>query len=153
MAVERRMLAPSCLSFRLFTYRGFCQNGVKFPSALCLAGKETWWQLASRCCWNRARPWHASELVSFLVRLRTYQHPGYNNSRTIKKVIIKLIPDFYRSSQILNERWTYLFSYIRGAPNIGGIKFVRLHLVFMISQYWTCFMSPLWRLELFWGGF
>jgi len=38
--------------------------------------KKTWWQLASRCCWNRARPWHASELVSFLVGLRTYQHPG-----------------------------------------------------------------------------
>jgi len=28
----------------------------------------------SRCCWYRARPWHASELVSFLVRLRIYQH-------------------------------------------------------------------------------
>ena len=39
--------------------------------------KKTWWQLASRCCWNRARPWHASELISFLVGLRTYQHPGY----------------------------------------------------------------------------
>jgi len=38
--------------------------------------KKTWWQLASRCCWNRARPWHASELVSFLVGLRIYQHPG-----------------------------------------------------------------------------
>ena len=38
--------------------------------------KKTWWQLASRCCWNRARPWHASELVSLLVRLSTYQHPG-----------------------------------------------------------------------------
>ena len=33
-------------------------------------------QLASRCCWNRARPWHASELVSFVVGLRIYQHPG-----------------------------------------------------------------------------
>ena len=41
----------------------------EFPSAPCPAGKETWWQLASRLCWNRARPWHASELVSFLVRL------------------------------------------------------------------------------------
>jgi hypothetical protein len=42
----------------------------------CLAGKEARWQLASRCCWNRARPWHASETVSFLVGLRTYQHLG-----------------------------------------------------------------------------
>ena len=38
--------------------------------------KKTWCQLASRCCWNRVRPWHTSEVVSFLVRLRTYQHPG-----------------------------------------------------------------------------
>jgi len=38
--------------------------------------KKAWWQLASRCCWNRARPWHACELVSFLVGLRSYQHPG-----------------------------------------------------------------------------
>ena len=44
--------------------------------ALPCRGKKTWWQLASRCCWNRALPWHASELVSFMVRLRTYQHPG-----------------------------------------------------------------------------
>jgi len=54
----------------------FCQNGVNFPQRLALQWKKTWWQLASRCCWNRARPWHASELVSFLVGLRTYQHPG-----------------------------------------------------------------------------
>ena len=45
-------------------------------SALPCRGKKTWWQLASRCCWNRARPWHASELVSFLVGLRIYQNPG-----------------------------------------------------------------------------
>jgi len=32
--------------------------------------------LVSRSCWNRARPCHASVLVSFLVGLRTYQHPG-----------------------------------------------------------------------------
>ena len=38
--------------------------------------KGTWWQLASRFCWNRARPWHASEVISFLVGLRTFQHPG-----------------------------------------------------------------------------
>jgi len=38
--------------------------------------RKTWWQLESRCCWNRARPWHAFELVSFLVGLRTYQHSG-----------------------------------------------------------------------------
>ena len=48
---------------------------VRMASAPCLAGKETWWQAASRC-WNRVRPLHASELVSFLVSIRNYQHPG-----------------------------------------------------------------------------
>ena len=51
---------------------------ISFGALPCRGGKKkTWWQLASRCCWNRPRPWHASELVSFLVRLRTYQHPRY----------------------------------------------------------------------------
>jgi len=31
--------------------------------------KKTWWQLASRFCWNLATPWDASELVSVLVGL------------------------------------------------------------------------------------
>ena len=54
----------------------FLSEWREFPSVPCLAGKKkTWWQFTSRC-WNRARPWHASELVSFLVGLRTYQHPG-----------------------------------------------------------------------------
>ena len=44
--------------------------------ALSCRKKKTWWQLASRCCRNRARPWHASELVSFLFGLMTHQHPG-----------------------------------------------------------------------------
>jgi len=38
--------------------------------------RKIWWQLTSRCCWNRARPWQSFELVSFLVGLRTYQHSG-----------------------------------------------------------------------------
>ena len=34
----------------------FLSEWREFPSAPCLAGKKkTWWQLASRCCWNRAR--------------------------------------------------------------------------------------------------
>jgi len=48
----------------------FLSEWCEFPSAP-FAGKDTWRQLASRFCWNRARPWHASELVSFLVGLRT----------------------------------------------------------------------------------
>ena len=49
---------------------------ISFGPLLCRGKKKTWGQLASRCCWNRARPLHASELVSFLVGLRTYQQPG-----------------------------------------------------------------------------
>ena len=51
---------------------------------------KSWWQLASRCCWNRARPWHASELFSFLVGLRTYQHPCISPStrRHIPKAFV-----------------------------------------------------------------
>ena len=47
---------------------------ISFGTLPC-RGKKNWWQLASRYCWNRARPWHPSGLVSFLVGLRTYQHP------------------------------------------------------------------------------
>jgi len=55
----------------------FLSEWREFPSAPCLAGGEkTWWLLASRYCWNRECPWHAFELVSFPVGLRTYQHPG-----------------------------------------------------------------------------
>ena len=39
-------------------------------------GEKTWWQLESQCFWNCVRPWHASDLVSFLVGLKTYQHLG-----------------------------------------------------------------------------
>ena len=51
---------------------------ISFGALLCR--KKKTWQLASRCCWSRACPWHASELVSFLVGLRTYQHPGKSGS-------------------------------------------------------------------------
>jgi len=51
--------------------------------------KRTWSQLASRCCWNRACPWHASELASFLVGLRPYQHPGTFNNVRIRISYIK----------------------------------------------------------------
>ena len=46
--------------------------------------KNPWWQLASRCFWNRPRPWHASDLVSFLFGLKTYQHAG-KFTRTLKQ--------------------------------------------------------------------
>ena len=60
-----------------------------FFGALPCRKKKTWWQLAPRCCWNRARPWYASELVSFLVRLNTYQHPVDSVSMIILYVIFR----------------------------------------------------------------
>ena len=64
---------------------------MNFLRSLALQGKKkTWWQLASRCCWNRARPWHASELVSILAGPRTYQHPG-NWQPIIIIIIINII--------------------------------------------------------------
>jgi len=46
--------------------------------------KKNWWQLASRCCWNRALSWNISELVFFLAVLRTYQHPGNTDGTKLK---------------------------------------------------------------------
>ena len=66
----------------------FLSEWREFPSAPCLAKRKPWWQLASRCCWNRAHTWHASELVSFLVGLRIYQHPGICSDLQIIKVSI-----------------------------------------------------------------
>ena len=51
----------------------------EFPSAPCLAGKiKLMTARVSMLLKSRARPLHASKLVSFLVGLRTYQHPGIN---------------------------------------------------------------------------
>ena len=55
---------------------------ISFGALPCRGEIKTWWWLAFRCCWNRGRPWHASELVSFLVGLRTYQHPGITKTPT-----------------------------------------------------------------------
>jgi len=48
--------------------------------------KKTWLQLMP-WCWNHARPWHASEHVSFLVGPRTYQHPGTWSFLSMVKLI------------------------------------------------------------------
>jgi len=87
-----------------------------FPSAPCLAGKKkTWWQLASRCFWNRARPWHASELVCFLVGLRTYQHPG-----TIKQCGPN--PGYTQNScRVL----TYTIPLVRKSTGLWGHRYFR----------------------------
>ena len=56
----------------------FLSEWREFPSAPCLAGKNFMTARVSMLLKSRARPSHASELVSFLVGLRTYQHPGIN---------------------------------------------------------------------------
>jgi len=85
----------------------FLSEWREFPSAPCLVGgKKTWWQLASRCCWNRARPWHASELVSFLVVRRSYQHPGNN-----KTPLVVIDAFFCMAVVIITKVWTDLRSF------------------------------------------
>jgi len=62
---------------------------ISFSALPCMGGTS---QFASRCCWNRARPWHASEVISFLIGLRTYQHPGNKSQRDalfLKFILIK----------------------------------------------------------------
>jgi len=54
---------------------------ISFGALPCRGGKKTW-QLPSRCCWNRALLCHASELVSFLVGLRTCQHSCTSRRKT-----------------------------------------------------------------------
>jgi len=77
----------------------FLSEWREYPSAPCLAGKKKiWWHLASRYCWNHARPWHASELASFLIRLKTYQHPVF----TVYITILSL----GRTTQLPVAGWT-----------------------------------------------
>ena len=54
--VEKSPRLNWATQFLTVSYNGacFCQNGVNFLRRLALQEKETWWQLASPCCWNRA---------------------------------------------------------------------------------------------------
>jgi len=54
----------------------FMSEWREFLSAPCLAGNKSLWQLASRCCWNRARLWHASELFFLPGRAKDLSAPG-----------------------------------------------------------------------------
>jgi len=85
----------------------FLSERREFPSAPCLA-KKTWWQLASRFCWNHARPWRASELVNFLVGLRTYQHPGIRPQTVFGSLSSFWLCRVSSSTQSVNEcqLWT-----------------------------------------------
>jgi len=91
----------------------FLSEWREFPSATCLAEKQTWWQLASRCCWNRVCPWHASKLVSFLVGLRTYQHPGKTQAEIRWKHLNSKRQETFKACQsaervmATTSRWTH----------------------------------------------
>ena len=41
---------------------------------------------------------------------------------------------------------------MQGYTNPGQLNCLWWYLIFVHSQYWTCFVSPFWRLE-FWTGF
>ena len=99
--------------------------------------KKTWWQLASRCCWNRARPWHAAELVSFLVGLRTYKHPGtcifdiylywlclHTDNKQLHNVLdmlyIYIYIYIYILQQYFNMKIFYKYFYAHPVNNIGS---------------------------------
>ena len=59
----------------------------EFPSAPCLAGKQkTWWQLASRCCWNGARRLTCFLSASVTIRdlqFRTWTDPYFPTTLSI----------------------------------------------------------------------
>jgi len=118
----------------------FLSEWREFPSAPYFVGKDTWWQLTSRFCWYRTRPWHASELVSPLVGLRTYQHPDRYVSRyllipwcrvLLEKLtslqLVKQFPAFYgtrrfitafTSAHHLSLSWASSMQSIPPSPNL-----------------------------------
>ena len=134
----------------------------EFPSAPCLAGKKkTWWQLASQCCWNRASAWHASELVSFLVGLRTYQHP---DCRSLK-VNINYFPKDHQLFFLCNgdalcflscRNW--ILWTVRGLANVvllavkivTAVRRVRVTVIFVMSLCPSVRMEQLgWQWQYF----
>ena len=63
----------------------FLSEWREYPSAPCLARKKkTWWQLASRCCWNRAR-----RLTCFRVCFLPGRSKGVSAPRGIKVIEIR----------------------------------------------------------------
>ena len=105
--------------------------------------KKTWWQLASRCYWNCAHPWRASELVSFLVGLMTYQYSGKGKVRQFVRcsLSIEMSANYWKLSLVMEvcSECNVLFKCIKlfhvwfivqamwcsvyvtcGLPNVGG---------------------------------
>ena len=88
----------------------FLSEWREFPLAPCLAGKRTWWQLVSRCCWNCARPWQASELVSLLAGLRTYQQHGMIKISAMFSLKIHVILEAHINRLVRLREKCYMFT-------------------------------------------
>jgi len=103
----------------------FLAEWREFPSAPSLAEKnKTSWQLASRCCWNRARSCYASEFVSFLVWLRTYRH------RKVRKVKVSYWLQRFRSMQLINatlctNSYQHVCNTYKYQKLIKGLKYIK----------------------------
>ena len=95
--------------------------------------KKTLWKFASRCCWNRARPWHASELVSFLVGLGTYQNPVCLRALLLPK-------NGQRSTSVfvqLKLKFSLCFIVQHAIPTCGKQCDLPLTLHFTIINVWS----------------
>ena len=61
----------------------FLSQWREFPSVICLAGKKTWWQLASRCCWNRTRHvtcFHSASVTRKDLQFVTWTDPSFQDT-------------------------------------------------------------------------
>ena len=67
----------------------FLSECSEFPSALCLAGKTKLDSLRLDVVEIARVPDHVSELVSFLIGLRIYQHPGTTRIILIKSTYFR----------------------------------------------------------------
>ena len=130
---------------------------MNFLWHLALQGKKTWWRLTSRCWWNHVRHWHASEFVSFLVGLRTYQHLGTCNViLPVKYVLYFCVSTFHNMcavhrmavfcSSLISCFPCVLLSYcpsdfemVPFAPIITGITFA-----FTVHMYWISIVRSLY---------
>jgi len=102
----------------------------EFPSAPCLARKKPWWQLASWCCWNRARPSRASELFSLLVGLRIYQHPSSPPHTHTGTVMTAVIRRFFSAGLKCKS----LVSNMASRPRKGGELWLYAVLVSVVDE-------------------
>ena len=81
----------------------FLSEWREFPSVPCLAGKETWWQLASRFCWNRA-PLTCFQVCFLPGRAKDLLAPRYSFFWVIPRLII-LCSDVSEHCSLHPHRW------------------------------------------------